>query len=729
MPGCGFYICDCRMDNFEADIAARLIEETAEPVFLIGKAGTGKTTFLKNLMRNTRKNCVVIAPTGVAAINAGGVTIHSMFGLPTKAFVPVNDAVDPNLANNKTMLSNHFHYNKQKLDVIREMELLIIDEVSMVRADLMDAVDFALQFTRRNEKPFGGVQVLFIGDMYQLPPVMKDYEWPLLSQYYKSHYFFDSLAFEKLNAVYIELRKVYRQRDRHFIQLLNNIRHQEFEQEDYEALQTCYAPDFEPGEDGWITLTTHNQKANAINEKELARLAGEELILDATVNGDFYENMYPAEPLLRLKKGAQVMFLKNDTTGERRYFNGRIGVVDYIDPYGADGEVLKVRFPETGESIWVEKVEWENIRYSVNSESNEIEQERIGSFEQYPLRLAWAITIHKSQGLTFDKAVIDAGESFAPGQVYVALSRCTSMEFMKLKSMISNRNIMSDPRIVEFSGRIMREEMLERRLELGKYAYAFDVLLQTFDFEKETEAVSVWNRAVTKIKSVNRSDVSARYSAALRALQNLQQTARRFQSELRHIFYSGETEEWIEERLRERCTKAVVYFRNELLKNLIVKWNEHFEEVRLKAGMKKYSSETGKLMDVFWARLDRISGTTVGGMKVYEGPAETKEKPAKAATKADTYSITLELLQKGNAPAAVAELRNMAVSTIEGHVARLIRQKKLNVKQVMDAAKIAKIEAVLKGSDTTAGAVMSALGGEADWAEIRWVLAANDLKG
>ncbi|NBN99256.1 MAG: hypothetical protein EBV19_08495, partial [Flavobacteriia bacterium] len=405
-------------ENAEYSLASSFVKDTQRSVFLTGKAGTGKTTFLRKLLQETTKKTAVVAPTGVAAINAGGSTIHSLFGLPTRAFLPTSSPCDPNVANNIGMLREHFHYPKAKRDLFQALELLVIDEISMVRADILDAIDHSLRFSRNSSQPFGGVQLLMIGDLYQLPPVVTEYERPLLYEHYTSEFFFAAQVYQHIQPITIELNKVYRQQDKQFITLLNLIRTNSMESWDYESLAEKVQPEFRPEESGWITLTTHNKQAEAINERELQRLEDPEQNFVANVSGEFNETSFPTDGILRLKTGAQVMFVKNDSSWERRYFNGKIGTVVKIEK-----NKLHIDCNDGQPPLEIGKETWKNLRYSFNGETQSVDQEEIGLFEQFPVRLAWAITIHKSQGLTFEKAMIDAGKSFAPGQVYVALSR------------------------------------------------------------------------------------------------------------------------------------------------------------------------------------------------------------------------------------------------------------------------------------------------------------------
>lgn len=434
-------------DAFE--LASDFIQYTKCSVFLTGKAGTGKTTFLKHSKENGLKNTVVVAPTGVAAMNAGGTTIHSFFQLPFAPFIPGSKglgSVDSPL-NDQHNLLGRLRLTNDRREVMQQLELLIIDEISMVRCDVLDAIDTILRQVRRQySKPFGGVQVLLIGDMYQLPPVVKDEEWKILSSYYKSRFFFSSQVLKASPPVYIELDKIYRQTEASFVSLLNQVRNNELDQSGLDLLQSRYQPGFNPSKtDNYITLTTHNARADAINYKALGELAGTQYNFDALVQGEFYEKLYPADLQLKLKPGVQVMFIRNDAEKPRRFFNGRIGTVIKI-------EEEKIQVMCKGDSIPIEvkKEKWKNTRYAVDKSTNQVQENEIGSFTQFPLRLAWAITIHKSQGLTFEKAIIDAGEAFAPGQVYVALSRCTCLEGLVLYSPIQNNNLHTDPVIGSF---------------------------------------------------------------------------------------------------------------------------------------------------------------------------------------------------------------------------------------------------------------------------------------
>lgn len=460
--------------NFELDVARFIVEKTDMSLFLTGKAGTGKTTFLREVVRYTKKKCIVLASTGIAAVNAGAMTIHSFFQFGLGPFV--QGVIEP---------KSDFRINKSKLELIRHLQLLIIDEVSMVRADLMDHIDVELRRIRRNSKPFGGVQLLMIGDLQQLPPIAHGGEDELLRQYYKTLYFFSSAALKSMKYSCIELKNVYRQTDRHFIDILNHARDCTLTSQDITDLNARYIPGFSPKpEDGYIRLMTHNRQVDYVNAAEMEKLDSKSYTFVAAVTGTFPEESYPTADSLTLKKGAQVMFIKNDP--ERRFINGTLGEVKSIDKNS-----IAVRLAESGTIIDVEPMEWQNIRYQFDEESKEISSKQIGRFKQYPLKAAWAITVHKSQGLTFDKAIIDVHAAFSPGQAYVALSRCRTLDGLVLSSPVSASVFMRDNAVDAYMNYISRpvEEL------------AFSSCYEYFEYEKklEPEVISPVKKVVEKI--------------------------------------------------------------------------------------------------------------------------------------------------------------------------------------------------------------------------------------
>ncbi len=457
------------------DLAYRFVTETNENIFLTGKAGTGKTTFLKYLKENSTKNIVVAAPTGVAAINAGGVTLHSLFQLPFHPFLPTK--------NNKEELLAKIRYNKHRQQLLRKMELLVIDEISMVRCDVMDAIDTILKHARRNyHLPFGGVQLLCIGDLHQLPPVAQNHEWNILKEYYESPFFFDSLAIKEQSPLMIELDKIYRQKEESFVRLLNKVRNNQMDADDFEDLHLRYDPNFRPDrDDKYITLTSHNKQADQINEQELYKLNSAKFTYKAIVEDEFPENMYPVEFEMNLKEGAQVMFLKNDLI-QKRYYNGKIGVIKTL---AKD----KIIVDCDGYEIQVGTETWDNSRYTLNCADGKLEQETLGTFTQYPLRLAWAITIHKSQGLTFEKVMIDAGAAFSSGQVYVALSRCTSLDGIVLLSKIPSSAIHSNDNVIKGQQSLAHKGSLVERFAGARQLFTQQLLEEIFSFGEVNAAI------------------------------------------------------------------------------------------------------------------------------------------------------------------------------------------------------------------------------------------------
>lgn len=458
--------------NTELDFAWNFIENTGSDLFLTGKAGTGKTTFLRKLKEKCPKRMIVLAPTGIAAINAGGMTIHSFFQLPFAPFVP-----ETSFSSGKGRYS--FRFGKEKIRMIKSVDLLVIDEISMVRADLMDAMDNILRRYRDREKPFGGVQLLMIGDLQQLAPVIKDEEWQLLKDYYETPYFFSSRALKSTGYCTVELKTVYRQSDTGFLEILNAIRENRCSKEALAKLNTRYIPDFHPGnEEGYIRLVTHNRQAQEINAGELERLPGPSFVFRAETEGKFPELAFPTEEVLELKRGAQVMFVKNDTSRERRFFNGMIGEVADI----SDDRIEVRSLDSPGNAFVLQKEEWTNARYVLDEESKEIREEIEGVFRQYPVKLAWAITIHKSQGLTFDRAIIDAGSAFAHGQTYVALSRCRTLEGLVLSRPLTSGAVISDAAVEEFTERARLTVPDERKVRDLERAYFLEVLSGLFGF-------------------------------------------------------------------------------------------------------------------------------------------------------------------------------------------------------------------------------------------------------
>lgn len=543
-------------------IAAELVIQSTRDVFLTGKAGTGKTTFLKYIREQCPKQMAVVAPTGVAAINAGGVTIHSFFQLPLSLFIPEvkRFSNDREVAVNRHSLISRLRVTKEKIRVMQQLELLIIDEISMVRCDMMDAIDTVLRHVRKKpHERFGGVQLLMIGDMFQLPPVIKDQDWNILSEFYKSPYFFDSAVIREEPPMYIEFDKIYRQSEERFIRMLNQVRNNELDGEGLMILQSRYQPHFKrKADDGYIILTTHNETARNTNTEQLGKLNTRSFVYKAEIEGDFPDTAYPAEEVLLLKEGAQVMFIKNDSDRSKRFYNGKIGIVT-----GLEEDKIVVKCKDEADEIEVRKERWENIRYTLNGSNRQMEEAVLGSFGQYPLRLAWAITIHKSQGLTFVKAIIDAGRSFAAGQVYVALSRCTNLEGMVLQSEIQARNLFTDQRIVRFSKNITTSEKLNAELTAARRNYREKLLLLMFDFRPAVDNAN----EVSKYVAANVSSFNAQailwITDLFQRINLLQEMAEKFHVWLRGQFKLPVS---LEENtlLLDRTMRAAEHFVKEL---------------------------------------------------------------------------------------------------------------------------------------------------------------------
>lgn len=540
--------------NEKLELAERLVCGTDSHIFLTGKAGTGKTTFLRRLHDKCYKRMVVVAPTGVAAINAEGTTIHSFFQLPFGPHLP-NDSRRDILATQKL--------TRTKIKIIRSLDLLVIDEISMVRADILDAVDEVLRRVRRSSKPFGGVQLLMIGDIHQLAPVAKPEEWDLLAPYYDSVYFFSSHALSATEYICIELDHIYRQSDPHFISLLNKVRNHCLDRESLLQLNSRYKRDFNPDDsEGYITLTTHNYQADKINEDKLNALKSKSLFFDAVVKGIFPENNYPTKRTLELKIGARVMFVKNDSSPEKRYYNGKIGT---ITDYDEDFKDLIIDCD--GEIIHVGTEDWKNYEYSINSNTNEIEEKEIGCFSQVPLRLAWAVTIHKSQGLTFNKVIIDAGQAFAHGQVYVALSRCTTLEGIVLKTAIPQEALISDYAVNHFDDSMPQREADNQKLQSLQHNFQYSLMEELYSFDSIEHDLFRLLKVISDNytlfeKDVEQEIISLRHSVTDRMCH----VANKFAKQIKSLHDSKLVDCAENEPLQQRLRQANIYFLDEVKK-------------------------------------------------------------------------------------------------------------------------------------------------------------------
>ncbi len=821
-------------DNEVFQLAVDLVNQSNRNIFLTGKAGTGKTTFLRYIREHSLKQTAVVAPTGVAAINAGGSTIHSFFQLPFSPYLPESiGTMHHSGANNKHTLFGKIKLNRERIKIFQQLELLIIDEISMVRCDVLDAIDVVLRHYRnRHAEAFGGVQVLLIGDMYQLPPVTVDEEWNLLSSFYNSPYFFDSRIMQQLPPVYVEFEKIYRQSDNRFIDLLNQVRNNALSTDGKKILISLYNPDFKvQKEDDYIILTTHNYKADAINHEEITRLNSKSYSFKATIEGEFSEKAFPADELLRLKEGAQVMFIKNDKEKIKRYFNGKIGTITRITD---DGIFVQCK-GETDE-IEVQKETWENIRYAVNKSNNQIEEDVVGSFTQYPLRLAWAITIHKSQGLTFEKAVIDAGAAFAAGQVYVALSRCTSLEGIVLQSQITSSSLRSDETIVHFSKNFASANQLKEELHQSKKIYQQQVLIGLFDLMMAIRFANDLRKLVDdNIKDFNEATLPWINEVEQKLIQ-LQEVAEKFKQYLNYFFAEDVLPEE-NQSLQKRLKDAVVYFVKQLdqLLQFISKspavtdsklqaknYNEALKDVFVAVAEKKHlmngfvngfsiekyyyqkksfvvpsasvnayataaedkkqtahpelhyqlrqlrnklceqhnqpiyivastksidemveflpqtKEELMKISGFGKAKVDKygdrflsvlVEYCTVHGLSsLVHIKTPKKERKAKDEVKprVDTKDVSYQLYKEGNTIADIAKIRNLSISTIEGHMAFYVEKGIIPVSELVKTEKIVLIEPHLKEFEGPLTPLVQKLDNKVSYGELRLVIAAKE---
>ncbi|WP_228438764.1 AAA family ATPase [Chryseobacterium pennae] len=642
---------------------AGLLEHTNRSVFLTGKAGTGKTTFLNNFVKTTRKKHIIVAPTGIAAINAGGVTIHSLFAIPSRTFVPTTEPVDPNLAMNINELFPHFKYRKEKLDLFREIELIIIDEVSMLRADLLDMIDHSLRRVRRNQLPFGGVQLLLIGDLYQLPPVVRDDSEKILSKFYETPFFFSAKALKNVRLITVELTTVYRQQDEEFLEILNAVRNADFHELDFEKLNSRYNPDFEPENETYIHLCSHNRIADHINQKKLSELEEESLFYKASVIGEFKETQYPMEETLELKVGSQIMFIRNDSSPEKNFYNGKLAEISYLDE-----DIIKVVLDESKKEIIVTTEVWEQKRYTLDSEKN-IKTEVLGSFEQYPIRLAWAVTIHKSQGLTFDRVIIDAGRSFASGQVYVALSRCRTLNGIVLKSEISQNAIFKDRRIEDFQDSTNANESLLQIIDHEKYDYTLYKVQMTVDAGWLKEAVMNWREITFTVGIPDAEKANTLSDDFERESEYLFRISQKFKKVIRlklTDFISGEIQ-WSE--LEEKCSGAINFFYKNVAEKILLPLKKLYSETIGTKGLKTFNEETKMLLHDLEEYIEKLKTCYLLDVSLFD--KEIEMDTSTAIVKKPTHMITFELFDEGMPPFEIAEKRNLTLATVYRHLAKM----------------------------------------------------------
>ncbi|ASW76008.1 ATPase AAA [Chryseobacterium piperi] len=697
------------MNNHFFDI----IEHTNRSVFLTGKAGTGKTTFLNEFVKKTRKKHIVVAPTGIAAINAGGVTIHSMFGLPLRTFLPTTDRIDGSLANNIADLMPHFKYRKDKLKLLREVEVIIIDEVSMLRADVLDMMDFSLRFIRRNNQRFGGVQMLLIGDLYQLPPVVRDEH--VLKMFYQSPFFFDSHAIKEIPLITIELTKVYRQSDQDFLEILNAIRDGDVANIDFEHLNERYDPDFETGHDSYVYLCSHNKMADEINQEKLAKIKVTPNTYEAKLFGEFKENQFPNEQFLELKIGAQVMFIRNDISPEKKYFNGKLGEISALDE-----NEIRVVLEGSEREIVVKREVWEQKKYFLDTDKN-IKEEVLGSFEQFPIKLAWAVTIHKSQGLTFDKVIIDAGKSFTAGQVYVALSRCRTLEGIVLKSKITPEVIFKDNRILQFQGDTFANDRVENILNKEKYDYSIRKVLRTLDSLWLLHEVEEWNKLSIATKSIDHVKANQLY---LQLKHEIVQLGKVFTKLERILFqkinlFIDKEEEWSE--IESKTKGAVNFFFVAIRDKVFNPLKDFYAEIKGAKGLKQYNEELKNWLEDVEEYLNNLKEAHLLETKLLD-EANNKEINLKIA-KVPSQVLTFQLFEQGKTIGEISLERGLVKETVIGHLAKFAEQGLLDISRVITSDKIKAFETEFyNNSHETLTEWKSALPNDFEFNEIRILL-------
>jgi len=742
------------MEDFLA-AAAQFINTTSSHIFLTGKAGTGKTTFLRSLGQLTHKSHIVVAPTGIAALNAGGVTIHSQFLLPPVTFLPdkflPEDLSEGGKFINQNSLARKHPLNSARKQVLRSIDLLVIDEVSMLRADLLDAIDYRMKAARGNfRQSFGGAQVLFIGDLYQLPPVVRHDEKGTLAQYYNSAWFYEAKALQESPPVYIELDKIFRQHDPAFIRILNNLRNNITTHEDIETLNQFYKTSDEISElHEVITLTTHNAKADEINQRELGKLSSSSHIFKAYIEADFPESLYPVLSKIELKVGAQIMFTRNDNE-EKMYFNGKLATVKEIS-----GDDVWVEMAGTHEPYQLKRERWENKKYTVNKTTNDLDDEVIGAFEQFPIKLAWAITVHKSQGLTFDKAIIDVGSAFADGQVYVALSRLRTLQGLTLRTRINPSAISTDRQVVEFVKANHLPHQLAHVMKERQQLFIRHLIDKTFDFSGLIKDIQYVQKDQIEAEGFKEDSMKPVLQQIVESLEAEQPITEKFKGQLTTLLASNE-----QSRLIDRLSKGSDYYKNVLFHDL-EKLLRHWEEMKQHKRVKTYVNQLSDIDHAISKKLEEVDKASLlvnailnGEEKFDFGPLnerraekraklleeirkqtgtqsptgkkekKPKERKSKSKDGLTTFETTLQMMNSGMGVEQIAKERGLTIGTIESHLAKAVEAGTISIYKFMDDNSVTEIARALSEMPQgfTSKDLFSKLKGKFGYGQLRAVM-------